>query len=200
MNCSRESSSDITATIRRATVNSTTNGLTVVSREAPHRVCSHPLQKVYFRCALSAVAASPKKQVGRAGSHPNVVRRVRRCQPRGPPVCRWFPPERRKRSLMSMSAQTLTQARETLIEAATQRLSLLTQLKEQGRKITELEREVQKLATNFSQAQQALVDARNEIEALRAQLPDAATINAYEALVNYMTAPAEVHPALRIAA
>jgi septal ring factor EnvC (AmiA/AmiB activator) len=101
---------------------------------------------------------------------------------------------------MSMSAQTLTQARETLIEAATQRLSLLTQLKEQGRKITELEREVQKLATNFSQAQQALVDARNEIEALRAQLPDAATINAYEALVNYMTAPAEVHPALRIAA
>jgi septal ring factor EnvC (AmiA/AmiB activator) len=101
---------------------------------------------------------------------------------------------------MSMSAQTLTQARETLIEAATQKLSLLTQLKEQGRKITELEREVQKLATNFSQAQQALVDARNEIEALRAQLPDAATINAYEALVNYMTAPAEVHPALRIAA
>ena len=101
---------------------------------------------------------------------------------------------------MSMSAQTLTQARETLIEAATQKLALLTQLKEQGRKITELEREVQKLATNFSQAQQALVDARNEIEALRAQLPDAATINAYEALVNYMTAPAEVHPALRIAA
>ena len=101
---------------------------------------------------------------------------------------------------MSMSAQTLTQARETLIEAATQKLSLLTQLKEQGRKITELEREVQKLATNYSQAQQSLVDARNEIEALRAQLPDAATINAYEALVNYMTAPAEVHPALRIAA
>ena len=99
-----------------------------------------------------------------------------------------------------MSAQTLTQARETLIEAATQKLALLTQLKEQGRKITELEREVQKLATNFSQAQQALVDARNEIEALRAQLPDAATINAYEALVNFMTAPAEVHPALRIAA
>jgi chromosome segregation ATPase len=101
---------------------------------------------------------------------------------------------------MSMSAQTLTQAREVMIAAAEQRLSLLAQIKEQGRKITELEREVQKLATNFSQAQQALVDARNEIEALRAQLPDAATINAYEALVNYMTAPGEVHPQLRIAA
>jgi len=59
---------------------------------------------------------------------------------------------------------------------------------------------VQKLATNLSQAQQSLADARAEIEALRAQLPDAATINAYEALVEFMTAPAEVHPALRIAA
>jgi septal ring factor EnvC (AmiA/AmiB activator) len=101
---------------------------------------------------------------------------------------------------MSISAQTLTQAREALIEAATQRLSLLQQIKEQGKKIIELEREVQKLATNFSQAQQALVDARNEIEALRAQLPDAATINAYERLVDYMTAPADIHPELRIAA
>ncbi len=101
---------------------------------------------------------------------------------------------------MSMSAQTLTQAREALVAAATQRLALLAQLKEQGRKITELEREVQKLATNFSQAQQSLADARAEIEALRAQLPDAATINAYEALVEFMTAPAEVRPELRIAA
>src|SRR4030095_6084210 len=100
----------------------------------------------------------------------------------------------RKRCTMSISAQTLTQAREALIEAATQRLSLLQQIKEQGKKIIELEREVQKLATNFSQAQQALVDARSEIEALRAQLPDAATINAYERLVDYMTAPADIHP------
>ena len=99
-----------------------------------------------------------------------------------------------------ISAQTLTQAREAMIEAATQRLSLLQQLKEQGQKIVELEREVQKLATNFSQAQQALVDAKNEIEALRAQLPDAATINAYERLVDYMSAPSDVHPELRIAA
>jgi septal ring factor EnvC (AmiA/AmiB activator) len=99
-----------------------------------------------------------------------------------------------------ISAQTLTQAREAMIEAATQRLSLLQQLKEQGKKIVELEREVQKLATNFSQAQQALVDAKNEIEALRAQLPDAATINAYERLVDYMSAPSDVHPELRIAA
>ena len=99
-----------------------------------------------------------------------------------------------------ISAQTLTQAREAMIEAATQRLSLLQQIKEQGKKIVELEREVQKLATNFSQAQQALVDAKSEIESLRAQLPDAATINAYERLVDYMTAPATVHPELRIAA
>ena len=99
-----------------------------------------------------------------------------------------------------ISAQTLTQAREAMIEAATQRLSLLQQLKEQGKKIVELEREVQKLATNFSQAQQALVDAKNEIEALRAQLPDAATINAYARLDDYMSAPADIHPELRIAA
>jgi septal ring factor EnvC (AmiA/AmiB activator) len=99
-----------------------------------------------------------------------------------------------------ISAQTLTQAREALIESATQKLSLLQQIKEQGKKITELEREVQKLATSCSQAQQALVDARAEIEALRAQLPDAATINAYERLVDYMTAPSEIHPELRIAA
>ena len=99
-----------------------------------------------------------------------------------------------------ISAQTLTQAREAMIEAATQRLSLLQQIKEQGKKIVELEREVQKLATNFSQAQQALVDAKNEIEALRALLPDAATINAYERLVDYMSAPADIHPELRIAA
>jgi septal ring factor EnvC (AmiA/AmiB activator) len=101
---------------------------------------------------------------------------------------------------MSINAQTLNQARENMIEAATQRLSLLQQLKEQGKKITELEREVQKLATNFSQAQQALVDARAEIEALRAQLPDSATLNAYERLVDYMSAPSEIHPELRIAA
>jgi len=101
---------------------------------------------------------------------------------------------------MSISAQSLTQAREALIAAAAQRASLLMQIKEQGEKITDLEREVQELATTLSQAQQSLADARNEIEALRAQLPDAATIAAYESLVEYMTAPAELRSEYRIAA
>ena len=101
---------------------------------------------------------------------------------------------------MSMNAQTLTQARQALIEAHAERINLIGQVKEQGRKIFDLEREVQKQANLKSQAEQALSAARQEIEALRAQIPDDATISAYESLVQYMTSPAEIHPELRIAA
>ena len=101
---------------------------------------------------------------------------------------------------MSISAQSLTQAREALIAAATQKLSLLAQLKEQGRKITELEREVQKQMTLRDQAEQALADARREIDALRGQMPDDATLNAYHNLVEYLTTPSELNPQLRVAA
>ena len=101
---------------------------------------------------------------------------------------------------MSITAQPLAQARESLISLAQERISLVTQVKEQGRKISDLEREVQKQATLKSQAEQALVDARREIEALRAQVPDEATQNAFRDLVQFLTSPAETHPALRLAA
>ena len=101
---------------------------------------------------------------------------------------------------MSFSAQTLIQARQAMIVGAQQRISLLGQIADQNRKIFELEQEIQRLAGSLSQTQQALVDARGEIEALRAQLPDAATIAAYEALVEFMVSPERSHPELRIAA
>ena len=101
---------------------------------------------------------------------------------------------------MSMSAQTLTQARETLIEAATQKLSLLTQLKEQGRKITELEREVQKQQTGRVQAEARCAELKREVETLRSMIPDDATVNAFEALTQFLAAPADEHPTIRIAA
>jgi hypothetical protein len=42
------------------------------------------------------------------------------------------------------------------------------------------------------QAEQALTEARQEIEALRAQVPDEATISAYNALVEYLTTPSQL--------
>ena len=97
-----------------------------------------------------------------------------------------------------MNAQTLTQAREVLVESAQQRIVLTNQVREQKRKIVDLEREVQQQAAAAEKARQALADARNEIEALRAQLPDDATIRAYGALVEVLTAPSESE--LRLAA
>jgi septal ring factor EnvC (AmiA/AmiB activator) len=101
---------------------------------------------------------------------------------------------------MSMNATALQQAREFLQEGATQRITLLRHIKEQGRKITDLEREVQKQMTLRDQAEQALAEARNENEALRGQLPDDATLNAYHTLVEYLTQPSELNPQLRVAA
>ena len=101
---------------------------------------------------------------------------------------------------MSMTAPALQQAREFLMDGAAQRITLLRHIKEQGRKITELEREVQKQMTLRDQAEQALSDARKEIESLRAQMPDDATITAYHNLVEYLTQPSELNPQLRVAA
>jgi hypothetical protein len=101
---------------------------------------------------------------------------------------------------MSISAPTLVQAREALVSTHTRVLNLLSQVKEQGRKIVELEREVQKQATAASQAQQALASAKIEIEALRSQIPDDATVNAFNSLTQFLSAPAEEHPSLRFAA
>lgn len=99
-----------------------------------------------------------------------------------------------------MNSQTLNQARETLVAVAQQKLAMMGELREQKRKIHELEREVQKQAAAAEQARQALADAKLEIEALRAQIPDDATIRAYESLVQVLTAPSETHPELRLAA
>ena len=101
---------------------------------------------------------------------------------------------------MSFNAQTLRQAREGLVSLSQERVSLVQQVKEQGRKISDLEREVQRQATLKSQAEQALVEARREIEALRAQIPDEATQIAYRDLVEHLTSASETNPALRIAA
>ena len=101
---------------------------------------------------------------------------------------------------MSFSAQTLMQAREMLLEAARQKMTLLRHIREQGRKIADLEREVQKQTSMCATSQQLLSDARCEIKALRAQLPDEATQRAFDDLSQYLTAPSEMHPELRIAA
>jgi hypothetical protein len=101
---------------------------------------------------------------------------------------------------MSLAPEILEQAREALIDAASQKITLVAAIKEQGRKIYELEREVQKQMTGRVQAEAALADARVEIESLRSQIPSTATINAFNALTEFLTAPAETHPELRIAA
>jgi F0F1-type ATP synthase membrane subunit b/b' len=101
---------------------------------------------------------------------------------------------------MSFSAATLNQARTALIEASQQKLALIAQLTEQGRKIVDLEAEVQKQADAAERGRQALVEARAEIEALRAQLPDDATVRAYNALTETLTSPVTERYALRIAA
>lgn len=102
--------------------------------------------------------------------------------------------------MSSFSADTFKQARAGLLDLQQQKLVLVGHINEQGRKIAELEREVQRQATAASRAQQALNDARREIEVLRTQIPDAATREAYEALVQHMSAPAESNPLLRLAA
>ncbi len=101
---------------------------------------------------------------------------------------------------MSMNAQTLSSARETLVTIGHERLILVAQLAEQKRKITDLEREIQRQAQARAIAERLVVDLKSENEALRAQIPDEATIRAYNDLVQYMTAPSATHPELRIAA
>lgn len=102
--------------------------------------------------------------------------------------------------MATFSSDTFKHARLNLVELGQQRALLVGHINEQGRKIAELEREVQRRATEAERAQQALADARREIEVLRSQLPDAATREAYEALVEHLSAPAESNPLLRLAA
>ena len=101
---------------------------------------------------------------------------------------------------MNLSPEILQQARTALVDAAQQKVNLVAAIKEQGRKIFDLEREVQKQQTGRVAAEEALTAARIELEAIRTQIPSDATINAYQALSEYLSAPAEIHPQLRVAA
>jgi hypothetical protein len=102
--------------------------------------------------------------------------------------------------MMKITADILEQAREALVDATQQKIALLAAVKEQGRKIMDLEREVQRQMTSRAQAEQALAAARTEIDALRSQVPGEAAQSAFEALTQFLAAPAEIHPELRLAA
>jgi hypothetical protein len=101
---------------------------------------------------------------------------------------------------MKITADILEQARTALVETTQQKIQLLGAVKEQGRKIMDLEREVQKQMTARAQAEQAVAAARVELEALRSQVPSEAAQSAFEALTQFLTAPADIHPELRLAA
>lgn len=101
---------------------------------------------------------------------------------------------------MKITADILEQAREALVDATNQKITLISAIKEQGRKIVDLEREVQRQMNARAQAEQALAAARVEIEALRSQVPTSQTQDAFEALTQFLAAPAEIHPELRLAA
>ena len=101
---------------------------------------------------------------------------------------------------MKITADILEQAREGLIDATRQKIELLAAVKEQGRKICDLEREVQKQMTARAQAEQALAATRIELEAIRTQVPSDAAQYAFESLTQFLAAPAEIAPELRLAA
>jgi septal ring factor EnvC (AmiA/AmiB activator) len=101
---------------------------------------------------------------------------------------------------MAITAPSLVQAREALNGLAQQRQQLVYTVQQQGKKIVDLEHEVQRMATALSAARQQLADARIEIEALRSQIPDHDTIRAFDDLVEYMSGTAEAQLPLRLAA
>ena len=99
-----------------------------------------------------------------------------------------------------LNSQTLTQARQTLVASEQAKQTLVVQVNEQSRKIADLEREVQRYGSALTQTRQALANARVEIEALRSQIPDEATVRAFNDLTQYLSNAAEAQPELRIAA
>jgi predicted dinucleotide-binding enzyme len=102
---------------------------------------------------------------------------------------------------MTLNAQTLKHAREALATADMERQILAVQVREQGKKIVDLENEVQRQANLRSYTEQLLADAKREAEALRALLPDEATLKAFEELNRYVSAPEQQrHGLMRIAA
>jgi chromosome segregation ATPase len=101
---------------------------------------------------------------------------------------------------VKITADILEQAREALADLQAQKVTLLAAIKEQGRKITDLEREVQRQMTAREAAEQALRAARVEIDALRTQIPTERAQQAFETLTQFLAAPSEIYPELRVAA
>lgn len=101
---------------------------------------------------------------------------------------------------MSISAQTLMQAREALIASGHQKLVLMSQVKDQARRIDELERQLNEQRQAYTQLEQALADTESELQKTKNQLPDDATHNAFEALVQFLAAPAQTGGDFRAAA
>ena|SRR5581483_8722063 len=101
---------------------------------------------------------------------------------------------------MSISAQTLMQAREALIASGHQKLVLMSQIKDQDRRIEELEAQLNDQRQVCNQLEQTLAETQNELQKTKNQLPDDATYNAFEALVQFLAAPAQTGGDRRAAA
>jgi hypothetical protein len=101
---------------------------------------------------------------------------------------------------MSITAPSLVQAREALGNLTYQRQQLFQTVQQQGKKIVDLENEVQRMATALASAQQFLADAKIEIQSLRTQIPDAATVRAYADLVEHLSGTDEALSPVRLAA
>jgi hypothetical protein len=101
---------------------------------------------------------------------------------------------------MAITAPSLVQAREALGNLTYQRQQLFQTVQQQGKKIVDLENEVQRLATSLASAQQYLADAKIEIQSLRTQIPDSATVRAYEDLVEHLSGTDEGLSPVRLVA
>jgi septal ring factor EnvC (AmiA/AmiB activator) len=101
---------------------------------------------------------------------------------------------------MIITAQTLMQARESLIAAGHKQVMLMQQIKDQARRIAELEREIQQQVNARAQVEQTLAEVQADLEATKAQLPDESTEQAFEWLVQFLAAPAEHMGKMRVAA
>jgi hypothetical protein len=101
---------------------------------------------------------------------------------------------------VSITAPSLVQAREALLGLTQQRQELFQTVQRQGKKIVDLENEVQRMATALASAQQYLADAKIEIQSLRTQIPDSATVRAYEDLVDHLSGSEESFSPIRLAA
>ena len=99
-----------------------------------------------------------------------------------------------------ITSPTLTQAQQTLGVVLQQRVVLQRQVSDQSIKIAEMEQEIQRLSSLLSQTQQQLITSREEASALRSQLPDEATVRAFNDLTEYLCHLTQAQPEMRMAA